>query len=70
MPFAGLGRTLIVTGLILVVVGVALVAVGRLPGMPGDVVIQRPAVTVYIPIGTMILISVLLTLILNFVLRR
>jgi len=38
--------------------------------MPGDMVIQRPNVTVYIPIGTMILISVLLTLILNFVLRR
>ena len=70
MPFAGLGRTLIVTGLILVVVGGALVAVGRLPRMPGDVVIQRPNVTVYIPIGTMILISVLLSLILNFVLRR
>ncbi|MGQ0550371.1 MAG: DUF2905 family protein [Armatimonadota bacterium] len=31
---------------------------------------KTPSLVVYVPIGTMILISVLLTLILNFVLRR
>lgn len=70
MPLAGLGRALIVTGLVLVVLGVVLVAAARLPRMPGDIVIERPNLTVYVPIGTMILVSVLLTLILNFVLRR
>ncbi|HET8679851.1 MAG TPA: DUF2905 domain-containing protein [bacterium] len=70
MPLAGLGRALIVTGLVLVVLGVVLVAATRLPRMPGDIVIERPNLTVYVPIGTMILVSILLTLILNFVLRR
>ena len=70
MPLAGLGRAFIVTGLVLVVLGVVLVAAARLPRMPGDIVIERPNLTVYVPIGTMILVSVFLTLILNFVLRR
>jgi len=61
MPFASLGRALIVTGLVLIVAGVVLVAAARLPRMPGDVVIQRSNLVVYVPIGTMILISVLLT---------
>ncbi len=70
MPLAGLGRALIVTGVVLVILGVVLVAAARLPRMPGDIVIERPNLTVYVPIGTMILVSILLTLILNFVLRR
>jgi uncharacterized membrane protein len=70
MPLGGLGRALIVTGIVLVVVGLFFIAAARLPRMPGDIVIQRPNVTFYFPIGTMILVSVLLTLVLNFALRR
>ncbi len=70
MPLGGLGRGLIVAGLVLVVVGVVVVFAGRLPRVPGDVIVQRPNLTIYFPLGTMILVSVVLTLILNFVLRR
>ena len=70
MPLGGIGRALIVTGLVLVVVGVVFVLATRLPRLPGDVVVQRPNLTVYFPVGTMILVSVLLTIILNLVLRR
>jgi ABC-type transporter Mla subunit MlaD len=70
MPLGGLGRALIVTGIVLVVVGLFFIAAARLPRVPGDIVIQRPNVTIYFPIGTMILVSVLLTLVLNFALRR
>jgi hypothetical protein len=70
MPLAGIGRALILTGVVLVILGAVLVAAARLPRMPGDIVIERPNLTVYVPIGTMILVSILLTLILNFVLRR
>jgi hypothetical protein len=69
-PMASTGRLLIVAGIVLVTLGVVLLAAGRLPRLPGDVVIQRPAVTVYFPIGTMILVSLVLTLIFNVLLRR
>lgn len=69
-PVSSIGRLLIVAGAVLVAAGVVLLLVGRLPRIPGDMVIQRPTVTVYFPLGTMILISLLLTLILNVLLRR
>ena len=38
--------------------------------LPGDIVWRRDNVTVYIPIGLMILLSLILTLLLNFFFRR
>ncbi len=70
MPLGSLGRVLIVTGLVLIAAGAVLVFAGRLPRVPGDIVVERPNLTIYFPLGTMILVSVVLTLILNFVLRR
>lgn len=70
MPLAGLGRALILTGLLLVIVGVVVIIGARLPRLPGDIVIQRPTMTIYIPIVTMVLVSIILTVILNLVLRR
>jgi hypothetical protein len=69
-PYSSLGRLLIVAGLVAVVAGVVILVFGRLPRVPGDVVIQRPNLTVYVPIGTMILASLALTLLLNLFLRR
>jgi hypothetical protein len=65
-----LGRLLIVMGIVLVLAGVIVLVLGRVPRVPGDVVIQRPNLTVFIPIGTMILVSLVLTLVLNLVFRR
>jgi hypothetical protein len=62
-------RLFIVVGLALVAVGVLMkvgVPIGRLPG---DIVIQRGSGTIYIPIVTCLLASVLLTVILAL-LRR
>ncbi|MDR7556625.1 MAG: DUF2905 family protein [Armatimonadota bacterium] len=69
-PFASLGRVLVVVGVVLVVAGLAFTLLPRLPRVPGDIVIQRPHLTVYVPIGTMILVSVLLTVLLNLLFRR
>ncbi len=69
-PIGSMGRLLILAGVVLVVLGLVFVAAGRLPRLPGDVVIQRPNVTVYVPLGTMILVSLALTVILNLLLRR
>lgn len=63
-----MGRMLMLIGGLLFLVGLLLTFAGRLPGLgrlPGDFVFQRGHVTVYFPLGTMIVLSLLLTLVLN-----
>ena len=64
----GIGKLLILFGVILIVVGVVVVLAGRahLPigRLPGDVVYRGKNTTVYFPIVTCIVLSVLLSLIL------
>jgi hypothetical protein len=67
-----LGRILLVIGLVLVVVG-GLAALGvRLPfgRLPGDIAIEGDRGGIYIPIVTMIVVSVVLTILLNLFIRR
>ena len=69
----GLGRLLILAGLGLAAVGVVLVFAGRVPflgRLPGDIVIQRDRWTLYFPLATMLLLSLVLTLVLNLLARR
>ena len=70
MSPGALGRVLIVTGLVLIAAGAVFVFAGRLPRAPGDIMVERPNLIVYIPLGTMVVLSLALTLILNFVFRR
>jgi hypothetical protein len=61
-----LARILIVIGGILVVVGLALLLLPKIPWLgklPGDIVIKRENFTFYFPLGTSIVISVILSLI-------
>jgi Protein of unknown function (DUF2905). len=72
MDTGTLGRGLIYFGIGLVVVGGLVVLLGRvldLGNLPGDLMFKGENVRVYIPIGTMIVLSILLTLLLNLVLR-
>jgi hypothetical protein len=66
-----LGRFLIVAGVVLALVGLLVLLLGKLGpgGLPGDVVTQRSRVTIYLPIATSLLISLLLTALL-WLLRR
>ena len=64
-----LGPSLIVIGLLLVLVGGAVTFLGRL-GLPGDWVIRRGSVTLYLPLATTLILSVLLTIALNLVFRQ
>lgn len=70
MP-GGLGRMLMVVGGTIFVLGLVLSLFGRagLCRLPGDIVVQRPGFTLYFPIVTSILLSLLLTGIL-WLLRR
>lgn len=59
------GKTLVVIGLGLVAMGALVMLLGRLggfPRLPGDLTIQRPGLTIYLPLGTSLLLSVVLTL--------
>jgi hypothetical protein len=72
LTLGGLGRILIWIGGGLLVLGLLLVLIGKIPGLgrlPGDFLIKRENVTIYIPLGTMILVSVVLTLLFNLIAR-
>ena len=57
---------------VLIVLGGLFLLLGRLgiDRMPGDLVLRRGNFTLYFPIGLMILLSVVGTIVLNIVFRR
>jgi hypothetical protein len=63
------GQTLIVIGLITVFIGVLVWAGLPIGRLPGDFVYRRGGFTLYLPITTSILVSVVLT-VLAFLFRR
>jgi hypothetical protein len=67
-----MGRLLIGMGGVLVLAGLLFLLLERWPGLrsfPGNVVVQREGFTLFMPFGTMVLLSVLLTVILNIFVR-
>jgi H+/Cl- antiporter ClcA len=69
----GVGRYIIIAGLVIVVVGIVVYFFGNklhwIGRLPGDIRIERENVRFYFPLTTMILFSVLLTVIVNLVRR-
>jgi hypothetical protein len=61
-----MGRLLIILGIVLIVVGLAWPWLQRLGlgRLPGDIMVSRENFTFYLPITTMIIVSVVLSLIL------
>jgi hypothetical protein len=71
--FEVLGRALIILGIVIVILGAVLIAGPRIPflgRLPGDIRIEREGVTIYIPIATMILVSIIASIVLAIVTRR
>jgi hypothetical protein len=68
----GIGKLLIGGAVVLLVLGGLFVLLGRfgLDRLPGDLVFRRGNLTVYFPIGLMILLSVVGTIVLNLLFRR
>jgi hypothetical protein len=61
---------LLVLGLVIAAVGVVIMLGGRLPflgNLPGDLTFERGGVRVYLPLATGILLSIVLTVVLNVV---
>jgi hypothetical protein len=68
-----LGWSLVVLGIVLAVAGLVILVGPRLPilgHLPGDIVIQRDNVTIIIPLGTMLVISVVISVVLALLSRR
>ncbi len=71
--FDQLGKLLMSIGALLLVVGGALFLINKVSGigrLPGDIFIQRGNFTFYFPIMTAIIVSIVLSLILNLFFRR
>ena len=68
-----MGKLLIVSGLVLVVVGILVSLGSRIPWLghlPGDIFIRKERFTFAFPLTTCLLLSLLLTLLLNLFFRR
>ena len=68
MQFAELGKILVTAGVIISVLGLIFMAADKLPlgRLPGDLNFGRDGFQIFIPISTCLLISVVITLIVNF----
>ena len=68
------GKTLIVLGLAIAAIGVAMVyapwLINWFGRLPGDVSITRDGGRIFIPITSMIIVSIALTIVVNFIFRR
>ncbi len=70
--FSDIGRLLIIVGGALFAVGLMLTVSGRifwLGNLPGDVAVERENLRVYAPFATMIVLSIILTIVLNLISR-
>ena len=67
-----MGKILIGAALVLIVLGAIFLLLGRfgIDRLPGDLVFRRGNATFYFPLGLMILLSVVGTIVLNLVFRR
>jgi hypothetical protein len=69
----GMGRMLIIAGLVLLIAGVVVTWGGRFFGsgrLPGDIVVRRNNFTFYFPIVTSLLLSIILTVVMWLFSRR
>ncbi|HEU4867689.1 MAG TPA: DUF2905 domain-containing protein [Actinomycetota bacterium] len=72
METSGVGRILLIVGVIALVAGGIFLLLGKmgLGSMPGDMQWGKGNVRFYFPLGTSIVLSIILTVLLNLFLRR
>ena len=67
-PLSSVGRLLIIGGVMLAAVGVIVLLAGKVPllgRLPGDIVYRKGGTTFYFPLVTCLLLSLILSLLLN-----
>ncbi len=68
-----IGRFLVLLGVVAVAIGIVLMLLPAVPWLgrlPGDILIRRERFTFYFPLATSIVVSIVLTILLNLFLRR
>ena len=63
---AGLGKTLILLGIVIILIGLGLLFAHKIPyvgRLPGDIYVKKDNFTFYFPLGTCIVISIVFSLI-------
>lgn len=68
-----IGRSLVILGLAVAGIGAVLMLSGKIPWLgklPGDILVERENYTVYFPLVTSILVSLLLSLLFWFLGRK
>jgi len=68
----GMGKILLIVGSIIVVLGLILIFSPHIPflgKLPGDIFIKRDGFSFYFPIVTFLILSILLTIIINIILH-
>ncbi|WP_227765831.1 DUF2905 domain-containing protein [Zhaonella formicivorans] len=71
--FSAIGKTIAVLGLFLLILGLIILAAGKIPflgKLPGDIFLQKGNFTFYFPLATSVLLSIILTIILNLLFRH
>ncbi|GAQ95072.1 hypothetical protein TAGGR_11272 [Thermodesulfovibrio aggregans] len=61
-----IGKFLILIGIVTMVIGLLLMMVGKIPfigRLPGDIIIEKRNFVFYFPLGTSVLLSIILSLI-------
>jgi hypothetical protein len=75
MDIQAIGRLLLLIGIGIAVVGGLMMLLGRLPflnnlgSLPGDIRIEGSGFTCLVPLASMILISLILTIVVNIIIR-
>jgi hypothetical protein len=72
MSFGELGKWLVIGGLGLALLGGVMWLLGRIPffgNLPGDIRIQTQNFTCFVPLASMIILSILATIVLNIIIR-
>ncbi len=67
------GKLLILIGIVMIISGILVTLLGKIGGLgrlPGDIYIQRKNMVFYFPITTMLIVSIVLTILLNIIFRR
>lgn len=72
-PLFSMGKLVLMVGIFLSIIGLLMLFAGKffnLGRLPGDLFIQRGSFSFYFPIVSSILLSIILTLVLNLFFRR
>jgi multisubunit Na+/H+ antiporter MnhC subunit len=68
-----IGKVIIILGLILVSVGLLLFLMNKVPlagKLPGDILIKKEHITFYFPLGTSLILSVIVSAALFFLMKK